>query len=68
MEPPQIPKMVGGRALVDADADNRILEFRGENLQAGDIIAVARNITPDEIVTEQYLCLGGVYNEAAGNT
>ena len=36
----------------------RILEFRGEHLQPGDIVLVCRHMELEHSNAEQYLCLG----------
>lgn len=55
----KIPEMEGGRALVCVDGYHRILELRGENLQAGDVIVIAKSLAGKDVEAEQILCLGG---------
>lgn len=68
--PYAVKGMEGGRALVCVDRYHRILEFRGEHLQAGDIILVCRRLSAEKAEAEQYLCLGGnrCVKSAAGRT
>jgi len=55
----KIPQMEGGRTLTCVDGYHRILELRGENLQAGDVVAIARKLGENTVAAEQILCLGG---------
>ncbi len=59
LHPFAVGGMEGGRSLVCVDRYHRILEFRGEHLQGGDIILVCRRLGLSHTETEQYLCLGG---------
>ena len=53
------PKLIGGTMLACVERDDRVLEFRGENLHPGDVILVARDLDRGVCKPEQWVILGG---------
>ena len=53
------PKLIGGTMLACVMQDDRVLEFRGENLYPGDVILVARELDRGICKPEQWVILGG---------
>ena len=53
------PKLIGGTMLACVGRDDRILEFRGENLYPGDVILAARELDREVCKPEQWVILGG---------
>ena len=53
------PKLIGGKMLACVPMEERVLEFRGENLYPGDVILVARELDRGICKPEQWVILGG---------
>ena len=54
-----VPGLIGGRSLGEVSQYERVLEFRSEYLQPGDVLLAVRNLRRDSMETEEYLILGG---------